>query len=191
MSVTLASVLRRAALALVAGVAIATPMAAKASLTDGLSIRVGGFFPSTSGARTLVRTAAWGGGIEYKVPWFPKVFNGEHWSTSLSADLHYSETRDGILRYIPVSINQVYSFEEQNGHVPYAGFALTAATFGTTPGPSGAVGRQPMITRLGGGVILGINFTRSLYVEGRYEWFDKHGSIVNPEGFRGYLGWRF
>jgi hypothetical protein len=188
----MANLLRRTALTLVASAAIALPMAANASLTDGLSIRAGFFHPTSSNTNSLTDFAAWGGGLEYKVGWVPQVFNGEHWSTSISADVHYSE-RGGagngrILRYIPVMINQVYNFEEQNGHAPYAGFSLGAATFGVNG--AGAV-RQPTVTRVAGGLILGLNWTKNFYLEGRYEWVDKSGVNYDMQGFRGYLGYRF
>jgi hypothetical protein len=187
MSVVKASLIRRAVLTLVAGAALAAPMGAKADLLGGLSIRAGFFHPIRTNLRDLTDFAQWGVGVDYKVPWIPTLFTGEHWATSISADFHYSQRRAGIFRYYPVSINQVYTFEEQNGHTPYAGFCFTAATFGTT----GVTPRQPMVTRFGGGLILGLNVTNSLYFEGRYEWFDKHGAEYNPEGFRGYVGWRF
>jgi hypothetical protein len=187
MSVLRASLLRRVALTLVAGAAIVAPMTAKASLTDGLSVRVGFFHPVRDTFSNAVDFGMFGGGVEYKVPWVPKVFNGEHWSTSISADFHYSERGGNVLRFIPVSINQVYSFEEQNGHTPYAGFCVTAATFG---GNFNGV-HAPTVTRFGAGVILGLNWTSNLYFEGRYEFFDKHHAITSPEGFRGYLGYRF
>jgi hypothetical protein len=187
MSVIKASLWRRAALTLVAGAAIAAPTGAQASLTDGLSIRFGAFMPSRQRIRDITDIAAFGGGIEYKTSWIPNLLNGEHWSTSISADVHYSQRKSGILRYIPVSINQVYTFDEQSGKTSYAGFCFTAATFGTT----GTVPKQPMVTRFGGGLILGVNLSEKLYLEGRYEWFDKHGAIDSPEGFRGYIGWRF
>jgi hypothetical protein len=188
----MANLLRRTALTLVAGAAIALPAAANASLTDGLSIRAGFFHPAASGVKSITDWAAWGGGLEYKVGWIPKVFNGEHWSTSISADFHYSE-RGGagngrILRYIPVMINQVYNFEEQNGHQPYAGFSIGAATFGVNG--AGAV-RQPTVTRVAGGLILGLNVTKNFYLEGRYEWVDKSGTNYDLQGFRGYVGYRF
>jgi hypothetical protein len=189
MSVLRASLLRRVALTLVAGAAIVAPMSAKASLTDGLSLRVGFFHPVRSSFQNVVDFGMFGGGVEYKVPWVPKVFNGEHWSTSISADFHYSERGNNVVRYIPVSINQVYSFEEQNGHTPYAGFCVTAATFGGELGAGGA--KVPTVTRFGAGVILGLNWTKSIYLEGRYEWFDKHHAVTSPEGFRGYIGYRF
>ena len=100
----------------------------------------------------------------------------------------FTERGGNVVRYIPVSINQVYSFEEQNGHTPYAGFCVTAGTFG---GNFGGGVRQPTVTRFGAGVILGLNWTNNLYLEGRYEWFDKHHAITSPEGFRGYVGFRF
>lgn len=188
MSVVKASLLKGVAAALVAGLAIAAPIKANASGIDGLSVRVGGFAPSGSAIRNI-QNFVWGGGIDYQVPWVPKVFNGEHWSTSISADFHYAERKStGIFRYIPVAINQVYTFEEQNGHTPYAGFSLIAATFGTS---GGAAVRQPTVTRFGFGFILGVNLTESFYIEGRYDIVDSHNTIDSPTGFRFYLGYRF
>jgi hypothetical protein len=187
MSVLGASQLRRFALTLVAGAAIVAPMTAKADLMDGLSIRAGIYHPTQSGLRDVTDWAAFGGGVEYKVPWVPKLFNGEHWSTSISVDVHYTERGGNVFRYIPASINQVYTFEEQNGHTPYAGLCFTAATFGGTL--NGV--RQPTVTRFGGGLILGINWTSSIYFEGRYEWIDPGGASVAPDGIRAYVGWRF
>lgn len=195
-----ASLWRRAAFTLVAGAALAFPMTAKADLLGGLSLRAGMFVPQHEGARNVLDFAAWGGGIEYKVPWVPRLLNGEHWSTSISVDFHYSERKAGIVRYLPVSINQIYTFEEQNGRTPYAGFCITAATFGSTgtgtvyqPGNNIQAGGsgQPTVTRFGGGVILGMNLNKSLYLEGRYEWIDRHNVSASPEGFRGYIGFRF
>src|SRR5689334_23381604 len=175
MSVLKASHLRLAAFTLVAGAAVALPIGAKASITNGLSVRVGAFFPQSDGLRSVTDATVWGGGIEYKVNWIPHVFAGEGWSTSISADIHYTERKSGIFRFIPVSINQVYNFERSAGMQSYAGFCLTAATFGGTKNlGEGSSAHQPTITRLGGGLILGSNLTNKIYVEGRYEWFDRH-----------------
>src|SRR5258707_15600232 len=106
MSVLKASHLRLAALTLVAGAAIAMPTGAKASITNGLSVRIGAFFPQTQGLRDVTDAVVWGGGIDYKVGWIPHLFSGEGWSTSISADIHYSGRKAGVFRFIPVSINQ-------------------------------------------------------------------------------------
>jgi len=189
----MASLWRRAALTLAVGAAIAAPVGAKADLIHGLSVRAGFFWPADGGVRSVTDFAVWGAGLQYEVPWIPRLFNGEHWTSSISADFHYSERKAGIVRFIPVSINQVYTFEEQNGHTPYAGFCVTAATFGSTgtnQNTEGGRSGQPTVTRFGGGLIMGLNVTNSLYVEGRYEWFDHHNA-ANVEGFRGYVGYRF
>jgi len=192
MGVKKASLFRRAALTLIAGAAVFAPSVAKADLLEGLSLRVGGFIPQRDVIRDVTDFVAWGGGIDYKIPWFPNVFSGEHWATSISADVHYSERKAGILRSIPVSINQIYTFEEQNGVSPFAGICFTAVTFGGTQNLGGGVtARQPTVTRFGGGLILGANWGDHLYIEGRYEWFDPHGAVAPPEGFRTYVGWRF
>jgi len=182
-----ASLLKRMALTLVAGVALALPSVAKADLLSGLSLRVGGFFPVHSDLRDVTDVAVWGGGIDYKIPWFPRLLNGEAWSTSISADFYYSERIPGVYRYFPASINQVYTFEERNGIAPYAGFSAVVATFGT----SGTAPKQPMVTRFGAGLILGLNFGKNLYWENRYEWIDGHDAMFVPEGFRTSIGYRF
>lgn len=211
MSVAKASLLRRAALSLLAGIAFAVPAGAKADVLGGLSIRVGAFMPTRDAVRDITDFAAFGGGIEYKVPWFPNAFTGESWSTSLSVDYHYSQRGEEspvdttqIYRYIPVSINQVYTFEEQRGFTPYAGVSVGAHTFSVGPRTHGGQilksadrggvitnpSHQPTITRFGGGVIVGANWGSSLYWEARYEWI-QGGSPVKPEGFRTYVGYRF
>jgi len=182
-----ASLWRLAGLTMLAGFAIATPVGAKASLLEGLSLRIGFFHPSSGVVRDITDFAMWGAGVEYKLPWVPKVFNGDHWSTSVSADFHYSQRHAGVARFIPISLNQVYTFDEQNGHEAYGGFCLTAATFGTT----GTANNQSTVTRFGGGLILGTSLTDKLYIEGRYEWFDRHNIVASPEGFRAYVGWHF
>jgi len=186
MGILKAGLLRFAALTLVVGAAVAAPLTAKAGLTDGLSLRVGGFLPQTDGLRNYTGNGAWGVGLDYKVGFIPKVLNGDHWSTSISVDFHYSSHAAGIMRSVPVSINQVYTFDSANGRTPYAGFCVTANTFGATPSAT-----QPTVTRIGGGLIVGLNLSSKLYLEGRYEFVDKHNTAFNPEGFRGYLGWRF
>lgn len=215
MSVARASLVRRAALSLLAGVALAIPAGVKADVLGGLSIRVGAFIPTKDRVRDLTDFAVLGGGIEYKVPWFPNAFTGESWSTSISVDFHYSQRgNDGtpdttqIYRYFPVSINQVYTFEERSGMTPYAGVSVGAHTFSVGPRTHGSGGtqktgslnrgegpvtnpnHQPVITRAGGGLIVGANWGSSLYWEARYEWI-LGGSPVKPEGFRTYVGWRF
>lgn len=202
MSVTKAGLLKAAALTLVAGVALALPSGAKADLLGGLSLRLGAFLPSRSEVRDVTDMAVWGGGIEYKVPWFPRLLNGEAWSTSISVDFHYSERKPGIVRVLPVAINQVYTFEERNGIAPYAGFALAAVTFGSTGTGQTVVtdivtravtpsGNQPTVTRFGIGPILGLSFAKNLYWEGRYLWVDKGHASTTPEGFYTYIGYRF
>jgi hypothetical protein len=191
MSVTKASLWRRAALTLVAGAAIALPMGAQADYSKGLSVRFGGFFPVRNSVRDVTDFAAWGGGVDYKVPWVPRLLNGEHWSSSISADFHYSGRNAGVYRSIPVTINQIYTFEEQNGKAPYAGFGLGAYTFGGSRNGVGG-GHQPTVTRFGGGLILGLNLDKHFYLEGRYDFVDS-GNVQSlvPEGFRGYVGYRF
>lgn len=188
-----------AAVAVVAAAALA-PSMARASLIDGLSVRVGITIPSSGentvvvpgggggtsdapGLRHVIDFGAWGGGLEYQLKGVPSLFNGEGWSTSISADFHYSERKAGIVRVIPVSINQVCALEAEGNCKPYAGFCLTAATI-SGDGLSNS-------TRWGGGLILGANFTEKLYFEGRYEWIDCTGGVPDASGFRTYLGYRF
>jgi hypothetical protein len=186
MSVLKAS-LWRAALVLVAVALFGMPSSVQADPLKGLSLRLGFFRPQRDGIRDITDYAAFGGGLQYEVPFIPKAFTGENWSTSLSVDFHYSERKTGVFRNIPVAINQVYTFDQANGVRPFAGFCITAATFGTT----GTAVKQPTITRIGAGLILGVNLNEKMYLEGRYEWFGKHGSVIGtPEGMRLYFGYR-
>lgn len=188
MRVNNAGLIKTMALVLVAGAALMAPIGAKAEgILNGLSIRGGLYIPQNSGIRSLTDFGVWGGGIDYKLPFVPKAFNGDNWSTSLSVDFHYSERKSGIFRSLPVSINQVYTFDEENGRSPFAGFCVTANTFGSTI-PSGG---SKTLTRFGAGLIVGMNMTKSFYVEGRYEWIDSHHVPASPSGFRGYVGYRF
>jgi hypothetical protein len=183
MSVVKAGLVRRAMMTLVAGAAISAPLASHASFLDGLSVRVGFFRPQRNAVRTVTDYGAFGAGVDYKLPFVPKLFNGEGWSTSISADYFHSQRKSGRLMYVPVSINQVYNFEEHGGVQSYAGFSFTAATTGATA--------TPTTTRFGAGLILGINLTHKIYVEGRYDWIDNHGTTVPVDGLRVYAGYRF
>jgi hypothetical protein len=173
-------------LALVACLVLAIGSSAKAELLDGLTVRAGIWTPSTNVARNLVDVGAFSLGLQYELGFVPQVLNGESWSTSITADYHYSGRKAGVVRYLPVSINQVYTFEEQNGKLPYVGFCVTAATIGLTDGT-----RHPTITRVGGGLIAGLKMNDKLYVETRYEWVDKSGTDWNLDGFRTYVGLKF
>jgi hypothetical protein len=169
--------------------------------------------PTRSTVREITDFAAFGGGIDWKVPWVPSAFSGESWSTSLSVDFHYSQRGQEspvdttqIYRYIPVCINQVYTFEQQGAITPFAGVAIGAHTFGVGPRTHGgggtskadsrgiSTGNNPLaqstITRFGAGLIMGGNWGRNLYFEGRYDWI-YGGNPVSPDGFRTYIGFRF
>jgi len=206
MSVSKAGLWRAAVVSLVAGAVLASPMGAKASdVTNGLSVRVGAFVPQRTDVRGITDFAAWGAGVDYKAKFIPHVFNGENWSSSISVDGFYAGRKAGVLRNVVASINQVYTFEEQHGKTPYAGFCFSAATSGgTMNGTSSSTsnqgvssrattfgGKQPTVTRFGGGLIVGLNWGKSLYFDARYEWIDAKGSAISPEGIRGSLGYRF
>jgi len=194
--------LKKALLAVVAGSVLLVPAVANASFLDGLSLRGGFYHGVNSEIRDAIDFAAWGGGLEYKIARFPQLLNGESWATTLSVDFHYSERKSGIVRILPVSINQIYTFEEQGAITPYAGFCVTAMLVGASSRDSFVSvatsrqteedgGDQPMVTRWGAGLILGVNFAKSLFLETRYEWIDGKDLIASPEGFRTYLGYRF
>lgn len=172
--------------AVLVSVCLVLGSAARADFVKGLSLRAGLWTPATNESRNMVDFGAWSLGLEYELPFVPKVLNGESWSTSISVDFHYSQRKVGIMRYVPVSINQVYSFEEQNGKVPYVGFCVTAATMGVTNGFG-----VPTVTRWGGGLIAGLKLSDKLSLETRYEWVDKHDTSWNVDGFRTYIGYKF
>ncbi len=197
-----ASLWRTAALAIIAGAVLAVPTSTNADLLHGLSLRGGVLFPSSGAVRDVTSPFVFGGGIDYPIGFLPHLLNGEAWSTSISADFFYSGRKAGILRSIPVMINQKYTFEEQGGRTSFAGFCIGAVTYGGTSNLDGGStksarstssggGRQPTVTRIGGGLIAGMNFSKSLYLEARYEWIDRHHTFASPEGFRAMLGWRF
>jgi len=200
-----AALWKRSAMALAAVAAMAVPTGANADLIHGLSIRVGALFPSQQAVRDISDVAMYGAGIDYKLGFIPKLLNGEAWSSSISIDGFYAGRKAGVVRDYRASINQVYTFEEQGGHSAYAGFGIAAHTFGgrlnsdsvktdsTGKGTGGGSfgGRQPMVTRFGGSLLAGMNISRSLYLEGRYDWVDKHHTFASPEGFSAMVGWRF
>lgn len=190
MSVTKASLWRRAALTLVVGAAIAIPAGAKASILPGLSVRGGSVYFQDNNMRDLADVAMWGAGIKFDMPWkgFPHVIPGEGWGTAFALDGHYNERTAGIFRAFYAMIDQTYLFERQHGMTPYAGIGFGSVTFG---GCFADPASQPTITRFGGGLILGAHFGDHFYWEGRYEWFDSHHTVARMEGFRSYLGYRF
>lgn len=184
MSISYASVVRRGVVAMAACLALVAPMGAQAGILNGLSVR-GGILRSDSNAvRVNAGDVVWGGGLDYKLARFPSLFNGDQWSTSVSVDFHYAAKKNGaITRLIPVSINQVYTFDQEGKAAPYAGFFLSAATLNGTG--------QSTITRAGGGLIAGLDLGKKVYVETRYQWVDTHGLGVDLSGLYGYLGYRF
>src|SRR5205807_5019045 len=93
-----ASLWRRAAMTIIAGAAIAVPTGANADLLHGLSIRVGALFPSQGAIRDVTDVAMFGGGIDYKFGFIPKLLNGEAWSSSISVDGFYSGRKAGVVR---------------------------------------------------------------------------------------------
>jgi hypothetical protein len=200
-----ASLWRTAALTIIAGAVIAVPTSTNADLLHGMSLRGGVLFPSSGAVRDVTSPFVFGGGIDYPIGFLPHLLNGEAWSTSISADFFYSGRKAGILRSIPVTINQKYTFEEQGGRTSFAGFCFGAYTYGGTSNLGGGTGgsggsarstggfggHQPTVTRFGGGLMAGMNFSKSLYIEARYEWIDRHHTFASPEGFRAMLGWRF
>lgn len=191
-------VLRCAVLALVLSLALAFPKSANADLLGGLSIRAGGYFTTAGNVRDVAGFGAPGIGLAYELPWIPRLFNAENWSSSISVDFHYRDwelhLREGddahVFRYLATSINQVYRFEEQDRVTPYLGFAITAATFNNSRGA--ITRRQPTVTRFGGGLIVGADLAGThMYLEGRYEMFFRGHAAYVPDGFRAYMGYRF
>jgi hypothetical protein len=175
---------RRGVVTLAASVALVLPMGAQAGLLNGLSIRGGFWRPESNFLRENVGDVVWGGGLDYQIAHFPALLNGDQWSTSLSVDYHYASKKgSGVTRIIPVALNQIYTFDHESKVTPYAGFFLSINTIGGT--------NQATVGRAGGGLIGGLNFGKSVYLEGRYTWIDDHGMGVNLPGMAMYLGYRF
>ncbi len=176
--------LRVIALAAIAG-ACFVPSAAQAQ--GKFALRVGAYGATNNESRVLSDNKGALVGFQYNLSGIPAVLNGESWSTFVSVDYMFQASDDIRFQAIPVALNQVYTFEEQSGKTPYAGFFLSAVTYKselTTPD-------QPWITRIGGGLILGLNLNDKLFIEGRYEMVDKTNSRGVPQGFRALLGYRF
>jgi hypothetical protein len=153
-----------------------------------LAIRLGMYGSVDNESRVLADNKGFIVGAQYTLSGIPAVLNGESWSTSVSVDYMHTFT-DKQVRFqaVPVSLNQIYTFEEQSGKTPYVGFSLTAVTFKsklTAP-------VQPWVTRIGGGLIVGLNLNDKMFVEGRYEMYNKFKCQGVPEGFRALFGYRF
>jgi len=184
MTVAASKALRSLALATV----VAVGLVAVARADSPLAVRLGSYWNTDHQSRMLMDNKGLDIGLQYTLSGVPAILNGESWSTSVSVDYctRFTSGRDIEVHAIPVSINQVYTFEEQNGKTPYAGFCLTAVTYKSeliTP-------NQPWVTRIGGGLILGLNLSDKMFIEGRYEMFDKGGAVATPDGFRAVLGYR-
>ncbi len=187
---------RHAALVAVAGALVSASSAGRADLIKGLSFRAGFLAPSKTTARRIVDAGAPSLGLQYELPWVPRLLNGEHWTSSISADFAYTERRaggsrnGGIYRAVPIMVNQVFTFEEQNGNTPYAGFCLGVALTGGNRNNGEGFTKVPTVGSFGGGVILGMNWGTKAYGELRYELYDKHSSTFTAEGARLVFGYR-
>ncbi len=163
-------------------------LSATARAESPFAIRLGMYGSSSHQSRVIADNKGFIAGVQYTLAGVPALLNGEAWSTTISADYYYQFTDNAVkFKAIPVSISQVYTFEEQNGKTPYAGFCITAVTYTSTL----VSPKQPWVTRVGGGLILGLNLSNKMFVEGRYEMFDKHGAAGTPDGFRAVFGYRF
>lgn len=173
-------------------VAVATLVAASfvpsaARADSKLALRLGAYGSADYETRLLTDNKGVLVGLQYALSGIPNVLNGESWSTNVSVDYLFQASDNVRFQAIPVSINQVYAFEEQSGKVPYAGFCLSAVTY-----KSDLVSpNQPWVTRLGGGLILGLNMNDKFFVEGRYEMYNKVKAAGVPTGFRALVGYRF
>lgn len=183
MRVVWSKALRMVALAAIAGACFIP--AARAD--SPLALRLGLYGSVDSESRMLTDNKGVIAGLQYSLTGVPALLNGEAWSTVVSVDYMQMFSDDVRFQAVPVSLNQIYTFEEQSGKTPYAGFCLTAVTYKSEL----TVPNQPWVTRLGGGLILGLNLNEKMFVEGRYEMFNKVSAVGVPEGFRALFGYRF
>jgi len=181
--------MRGKVLGTIALAAIALSSVASSARADTrFAARLGLYGSSSYQSRALADNKGLIAGFQYTLAGVPAVLNGEQWSTVISADYYMQLTEDSVkFQGVPVSIAQVYTFEEQNGMTPFAGFCVTAVTYKSDL----VEPHQPWLTRFGGGLILGLNINQKMFIEGRYEMFDKHGAAGTPEGFRAVFGYRF
>lgn len=152
------------------------------------AVRLGMYGSSDNQSRVIADNKGFIVGVQYTLSGVPAVLNGEAWSTVVSADYYFQFTDKSVrFKAIPVSISQIYTFEEQGGKTPYAGFCLTAITYTSTL----VSPKQPWVTRYGAGLVLGLNMSDKWFIEGRYEKFRVHHAAGVPNGFRATLGYRF
>lgn len=182
MTVAASKMLRTLALATVFAVGF-LPAIARAE--SPFALRLGLYGCSDSQSRELLDNRGYVVGFQYGIGGVPSILNGESWSTNISVEYmgRFTTKTEIEVHAIPVSINQIYTFEEQNGHTPFAGFSVSAITLKSdlvTPA-------QPWVTRIGVGLLLGLNLNDKMFIEGRYDRYIQAG----PDGFRAIVGYRF
>jgi hypothetical protein len=175
--------LRVIALAAVAGACFVS----SARADSPFALRLGMYGAVDYESRILADNKGFVVGAQYTLSGVPAILNGESWSTVLAVDYMHQFSDNARFQGIPVSINQIYTFEEQSGKTPYLGFCLSAVTYKSDL----TVPEQPWVTRIGGGLIVGLNLNDKMFVEGRYEMYNKVKAAGVPEGFRALFGYRF
>ncbi len=180
------SFLMKGAVALIAAVLV---IGASATANAGpLTLRVGAYLSTTADAHKLANDGGPSLGLQYALPGVPSLFNGEGWTTNLTADfVYHGANMDKSFQYVPVSLDQVFLFEEDGALTPYAGFSLIAGTY-----KSDVMGQsQPWVTRFGAGLIFGAKLNTKMYAELRYDWLAKGNDQGTPSMLRGALGYAF
>lgn len=180
------SFLLKGAVALIAAVLV---IGASATAGAGpLTLRVGGFLSDTANAHKLANDGGPSLGLQYAVPGVPSLFNGESWSTNVTVDfVYHGADLAKSFQYVPVSLNQIYTFEEDGALTPYAGFGLVAGSY-----KSDVMGQgQPWVTRFGLGLIFGAKLNSKLSAELRYDMLAKAHDQGTPAMLRGALGYAF
>ena len=159
-----------------------------ASSAGPLSVRFGGYLSTNAESHKLCNDSGPSLGLQYELSGIPTLLNGEGWSTSVSADfVYHGQKFEKSFQYVPLALNQVYTFEQDGPWTPYAGFSLVAGTF-----KSDVMGqKQPWVTRFGAGVIFGAHLNSKMYAELRYEMLAKGQDKGVPTLLRGALGYHF
>ena len=170
-----------AVLALVIGA-----MTVPARAETGLAVRLGGALSLTNAERPGSGPSDWSLGLQYSIPSVPSLLNGENWSTNLAVDYYTHVPHPSWTQAIDVSVAQVYNFEEQNGHVPYAGFCLSAVTM-----KQQHINNFGWSTRWGGGLVLGLEWNRQLFVEARLCAYVKGKNEAVPQSLKLHVGYKF
>lgn len=154
------------------GLAFLSPARAQTP-TTGLSIEVGGDYALDSDVRDVTGDWGWRAGLGYKLP--TPSFLAPKTGGRSSVDLTYSENKGGNAKLTVWSLTYAervpFSATMSTGMSPYWGLALGVARNKaevTVPVGEGTSTFDETKTRIAGRFLLGLDFSKNMYVEASY-----------------------